>query len=245
MIAPSVALSHPKPSANSIVVESMLFHCRPIDDYRASAESVATPAAVESSPRRSVPAGSRRQRCALRAGSADSRRQWIRARLPGRASIPGRPGHRIFEGRTGSTGLWLPLRWRHRDRAPPEVYVFQARRPRSSRRVWLQHVNGSPAQEQVSYSFDIGRRVCRQRVAAVASVRTAPLQADAAAVFLDDASRRAVGRARTAVAAMTSGDTLKTWIARIDQLFAAPAVDTIAARRRVADAILDKRGYPF
>jgi alkylation response protein AidB-like acyl-CoA dehydrogenase len=60
--------------------------------------------------------------------------------------------------------------------------------------------------------------------------------ADIASVVVYDACRRAETQARTALAAMASNE-------RID--LGAASVDTVAVRRRIADAVLARRGYPF
>jgi alkylation response protein AidB-like acyl-CoA dehydrogenase len=78
----------------------------------------------------------------------------------------------------------------------------------------------------------------------VASSR-ASLHADAAAVLTHDAGLRVDGWARTAIQAMTSGDTQRTMLAALRRLLKIAPVDTIAARRRIADAVADRKGYIF
>ena len=51
--------------------------------------------------------------------------------------------------------------------------------------------------------------------------------------------------ARALLAGLQQGDALRTSLAGIRRLLKVPPVDTIAARRRLADAIHDARGYPF
>jgi hypothetical protein len=51
--------------------------------------------------------------------------------------------------------------------------------------------------------------------------------------------------ARTLLAGLQQGDALRTSLAGVRRLLKVPPVDTIAARRRLADAILAARGYPF
>ena len=74
---------------------------------------------------------------------------------------------------------------------------------------------------------------------------TAPLQADAAAVLTHDAGLRVDAGARTAVAAMTTGDDRRTALAALRRVLKVGAVDTVAARRRLADAIVERRKYVF
>jgi hypothetical protein len=74
---------------------------------------------------------------------------------------------------------------------------------------------------------------------------SALLQSDAAAVLTHDAALRIDARARTALAAMSSGDELKTMMAALRRVLKIEPVNTIAARRRVADAIVGKTGYCF
>jgi alkylation response protein AidB-like acyl-CoA dehydrogenase len=66
---------------------------------------------------------------------------------------------------------------------------------------------------------------------------------DAARVFIYDAMDRIEKDARTALAATADGDTLATQIAALRRLAKHAPVDTIALRRRVADAVLAQ--YPF
>ncbi len=69
--------------------------------------------------------------------------------------------------------------------------------------------------------------------------------ADAAAVFTHDAALRADAAARTAIQAMTSGDTQRTMLAALRRILKVTPVDTIAARRRLADAVTERKGYVF
>lgn len=67
----------------------------------------------------------------------------------------------------------------------------------------------------------------------------------AAQVFVYDAAGRVETAARTALAAMAQGDTLRTLLAALRRLLKIPAVDTVSARRAIADAVLDRRAYIF
>ncbi len=73
----------------------------------------------------------------------------------------------------------------------------------------------------------------------------ASLHADAAAVVAHDAGLRAEMGARTLLAGMLQGDALRTSLAGVRRLLKVPPIDTVAARRRIADAIQQSRGYPF
>jgi alkylation response protein AidB-like acyl-CoA dehydrogenase len=87
--------------------------------------------------------------------------------------------------------------------------------------------------------------VLRAQAAADARHAAAALSADAAAVFAHDAGLRVEMGARTLLAGLQQGDALRTSLAGIRRLLKVPPVDTIAARRRLADAIQQARGYPF
>ncbi len=51
--------------------------------------------------------------------------------------------------------------------------------------------------------------------------------------------------ARQALAAMVEGDTLRTMLAALRRLPKASPVNTVALRRRLADAAVGQGGYPF
>jgi alkylation response protein AidB-like acyl-CoA dehydrogenase len=69
--------------------------------------------------------------------------------------------------------------------------------------------------------------------------------ADAARAFAYDAMDRIEKEARTALAATAEGDTLATQLAALRRLAKHAPVDTIALRRRVAEAVLVQDRYPF
>ena len=71
-----------------------------------------------------------------------------------------------------------------------------------------------------------------------------PLHAAAATVCVSDAAARAAGRAREALAGMLSGDRLDIALTRA-ALHEVPPVNTIALRRQIADAVIERRMYPF
>jgi alkylation response protein AidB-like acyl-CoA dehydrogenase len=73
----------------------------------------------------------------------------------------------------------------------------------------------------------------------------ASLHEQAATVFVNDAAGRVELSARSALAAMTEGDTLRTLLAALRRVLKATPVNTVALRRLVADAVIEKKGYPF
>ncbi len=85
----------------------------------------------------------------------------------------------------------------------------------------------------------------RASQAAAASHAAAAIQADAAAVIAHDAGLRAEATARTLFASMLTGDSLRTSLAALRRVLKVPPVNTVAARRRIADAVTARRAYPF
>jgi alkylation response protein AidB-like acyl-CoA dehydrogenase len=73
----------------------------------------------------------------------------------------------------------------------------------------------------------------------------ANLQTDAAAVFTHDAALRVETHARTLFAGMLTGDALRTSLAGLRRLLKVAPLDTIARRRRIADAVTAQRQYVF
>ncbi len=78
-----------------------------------------------------------------------------------------------------------------------------------------------------------------------AEASTDELQAAAAFVFVNDAAGRIELAARSALAAMTEGDTLRTMLAALRRILKVTPVNTVALRRRLADAVLARKAYPF
>lgn len=72
-----------------------------------------------------------------------------------------------------------------------------------------------------------------------------PLHADAASTYINDAAARVEHAARTALAAMSEGDALRTNLAALRRLMKVTPVNTIAMRRRLADAAVERRAYAF
>jgi hypothetical protein len=69
--------------------------------------------------------------------------------------------------------------------------------------------------------------------------------ADATRAFSYDAMDRIEKEARTALAATVEGDTLVTQLAALRRFAKHAPMDTIALRRRLADAVLAQDRYPF
>ena len=72
-----------------------------------------------------------------------------------------------------------------------------------------------------------------------------PLQVDAARVYVNDAALRVDATARQALAVMLEGDLLRTTIAALRRLFKQLPVNTAVMRRRLAEAAVERGGYPF
>ncbi len=72
-----------------------------------------------------------------------------------------------------------------------------------------------------------------------------PLQDAAARVFVHDAANRVEVAARNALEAMADGDTLRTLLAALRKMLKPVPVNTVALRRLVADAVLDRKAYVF
>jgi alkylation response protein AidB-like acyl-CoA dehydrogenase len=85
----------------------------------------------------------------------------------------------------------------------------------------------------------------RAQKAIAARGQSASAMGDAARVFAYDAMDRIEKEARTALAATADGDTLVTQLAVLRRFAKHGPVDTIALRRRVAEAVLAQDRYPF
>ena len=85
--------------------------------------------------------------------------------------------------------------------------------------------------------------VLRALQAATEAPNTAELQTDAACVYVSDAAARVANTARSALAAMAEGDTLRTQLAALRRLLKVTPVNTVVMRRRLADAVVDRAGY--
>ena len=85
----------------------------------------------------------------------------------------------------------------------------------------------------------------RAQEAAAKSLPTAALQRDAAQVFVNDAAAEVEFSARTALAALAEGDMLRTHLAALRRLLKHTPANTIAMRRRLAEATVAKGAYLF
>ena len=73
----------------------------------------------------------------------------------------------------------------------------------------------------------------------------AALHSAAARAYVNDAAVRVEGSAKTALAAMADGDTLRTLLAALRRLLKVTPVNTVALRRQLADATVERREYIF
>jgi len=101
-------------------------------------------------------------------------------------------------------------------------------------------------QEVLSGAADIIIDVYAAESAVLRAAQAATgLHADAAAVFVNDAGGRVEIAARHALAAMSDGDMLRTLLAALRRVMKVTPVNTVALRRRIADAVAEQKGYPF
>ena len=93
--------------------------------------------------------------------------------------------------------------------------------------------------------FGAESAMLRAQAAVEAKAQRSALHTDAARVFVSDAGMRIEASARQALAAMVDGDTLRTMLAALRRLLKVTPVNTVAARRRLADAAVGQGGYPL
>jgi alkylation response protein AidB-like acyl-CoA dehydrogenase len=93
--------------------------------------------------------------------------------------------------------------------------------------------------------FSAESATLRAIAAAERKSQRAALHADAARVFVNDAAMRIEASARQALGAMVDGDTLRTMLAALRRVMKVTPVNTVAARRRLADATVERGGYVF
>jgi len=67
----------------------------------------------------------------------------------------------------------------------------------------------------------------------------------AAEVYIADAAGRVEIAARSALAAMAEGDTLRTLLAALRRVLKPAPINTVARRRQIADAIIERKAYPY
>ena len=85
----------------------------------------------------------------------------------------------------------------------------------------------------------------RAQAASDTNAPRAALHLDAARVFVNDAALRIDASARQALAAMVDGDALRTMLAALRRLLKVTPINTVAARRRLADETVSRGGYPL
>jgi len=101
-------------------------------------------------------------------------------------------------------------------------------------------------QELLSWAADILIDTYAAESCVARALQTpSPLVTDAAVVFVNDAAGRVEIAARQALGALAEGDTLRTLMAALRRLMKVTPVDTVARRRRIADAVVTKGGYVF
>ena len=105
-------------------------------------------------------------------------------------------------------------------------------------------------QEVLSYAADImidtfaaESAVLRAAAAKSAAAPRSDLHEAAARVFVNDAAQRVEAAARSALAAMAEGDTLRTLLAALRRILKVTPVNTVALRRRLADATVERARY--
>jgi alkylation response protein AidB-like acyl-CoA dehydrogenase len=87
--------------------------------------------------------------------------------------------------------------------------------------------------------------VLRAQAASNAKAQRASLHVDAARVFVNDAALRIDASARQALAAIVDGDTLRTMLAALRRLLKVTPINTVVARRRLAEETVTRGAYPF
>jgi hypothetical protein len=105
-------------------------------------------------------------------------------------------------------------------------------------------------QEVLGYSSDIlidlfasDSAVLRAAAAAASGHPHADLHVDATRLFVHDAAQRIETAARTALAAMAEGDTLRTLLAALRRLLKLQPLNTVVLRRRLASTAVAEGGY--
>ncbi len=105
-------------------------------------------------------------------------------------------------------------------------------------------------QEILSYAADIiidtyaaESAVLRARAASAAAHPHTGLHEAAARTFVNDAAQRLEAAARSALAAMADGDTLRVLLAALRRVLKVTPVNTVALRRRLAEASVERGRY--
>jgi alkylation response protein AidB-like acyl-CoA dehydrogenase len=101
-------------------------------------------------------------------------------------------------------------------------------------------------QEVLTRAADIIIEVYAAESAVIrAGVTPTPLHEAAASVIVSEAAGRVELAARDTLAALAEGDTLRTLLAALRRLLKVAPVNTVALRRQLADAVAERRVYPF
>jgi alkylation response protein AidB-like acyl-CoA dehydrogenase len=103
-------------------------------------------------------------------------------------------------------------------------------------------------QEVLSYTADIIAETYASESAVLRAqgargTKDANLHEAAARVFVNDSAQRLEAAARSALAGMAEGDTLRTLLAALRRILKVTPINTIALRRQLADAAIQKGGY--
>jgi alkylation response protein AidB-like acyl-CoA dehydrogenase len=113
-----------------------------------------------------------------------------------------------------------------------------------------QHLNDQ--QEVLMYTADIlidlfsaESALLRARQAAQENAARGSLHVDAARVFINDAAMRIEVAARQALAATVEGDPLRIMLAALRRMSKHTPINTVALRRRLAEAAVNKGAYVF
>jgi len=148
------------------------------------------------------------------------------------------------------------------EEAPEGVLAEEARTIANSKKMFLQAAGGAvqkfreklaDEQELIGALANIVMEIYAmestllraQKAAASKGEAASSVMIDAARVFIADAAERVDHEAKRAIAAVHEGDMLTTQMAVLKRFGKRPAVDTIALRRRVAEAVQSQDRYPF
>ena len=102
-------------------------------------------------------------------------------------------------------------------------------------------------QELLTLAADIIIDVFAAESVLLRASRMSPSSTGAAAaeVYVADAAARIEIAARTALASMTDGDNLRTLLAALRRVLKPAPTNTVARRRQIADAIIERKAYPY
>lgn len=100
-------------------------------------------------------------------------------------------------------------------------------------------------QEVLTSAADILIDIFAAESVVARAVAAPPLHQTIAAIVVHDAAARVEAAARVALAAMVEGDALRTLLAALRKILKPAPVNTVALRRLIADAVLERRAYAF